>query len=156
MSGVARRCRWGFPQVLVCQPLRRMKPFPTSFWLVCPFLLRSVGTVESGGGVAELKRESLGSAREWREYHLLHALLRLSMLPASQRAYLRSRRRPIYRAVCARGAGGSAYSRDPIAVKCLHLQAASFMALGHHPMSGWLVSRVSEWECGDALCRSAS
>jgi hypothetical protein len=133
-----------------------MKPFPTSFWLVCPFLLRAIGKIESGGGIAEMKGESRESADEWREYHLFHALIRLSMLGGAQRAYLRSRRRPIYRAICAGGAGGSAYSRDPIAVKCLHLHVASYMALGYHPMSDWLSSRVSEWECGAALCRGAS
>jgi hypothetical protein len=133
-----------------------MKPFPTSFWLVCPFLLRTLGKIESDGGVAEMREKSFGSADEWREYHLLHALIRLSMLGGAQRAYLRNRRRPLYRAICARGAGGAAYSADPIAVKCLHLQAASYMALGHHPMSGWLSSRVSEWECDAAHCRGVS
>jgi hypothetical protein len=132
-----------------------MKPFPTSFWLVCPFLLRVLGKLESDGGVSELRRNSLGAEKDWRKYHVLHALLRMSMMSQAERAYLRKRRRSLYRAICARGVGGAIYTRDPIAVKCLHLQAASFIALGRHPMSGWLSSNVSEWECSSALCGGA-
>jgi hypothetical protein len=132
-----------------------MKPFPTTFWLVCPFLLRVLGKLESEGGVSELKRISVGAEEEWRKYHVLHALLRLSMMSRVRNAYLRKRRRSLYRAICARGVGGVLYGEDPIAVKCLHLQAASFIALGRHPMSDWLSSKVSEWECRSALCGGA-
>jgi hypothetical protein len=156
VNGAAHRCRWGFPQVLLCGALRRVKPFPTSFWLVCPFLIRSIGRLESLGGVPELKRESQALSGEWRKYHLSHALLRLSMMKPAERKYLRSRRKAIYRAVCARGAGGARYSDDPAAVKCLHLQVASFLALRRHPMSVWLLGKVAKWECGGALCSAAN
>jgi hypothetical protein len=155
IRGAAHRCRWGFPQVLICGSLYRMKPFPTSFWLVCPFLVRSIGSLESLGGVPELKRKSQALSGEWRKYHLSHALFRLSMIKPCEREYLRNRRKSLYRAICSRGAGGARYTEDPVAVKCLHLQAASFIALGHHPMPDWLSDKVGKWECGGALCRAA-
>ncbi len=37
MAGVAARCRFGFPQVVVNRPLGDDgTPMPTLFWLVCP------------------------------------------------------------------------------------------------------------------------
>ena len=54
---VARRCRFGFPQVVVSAPLSRgMKPFPTLFWLTCPFLKRRCGELESMQKIAELEK----------------------------------------------------------------------------------------------------
>jgi hypothetical protein len=156
IKGAAHRCRWGFPQVVLCGALQRMKPFPTSFWLVCPFLIRSIATLESGGGVAGLKEESRNMDAEWRKYHLSHALLRLSMIKPAQRAFLRNRRKALYRAICARGVGGARYSEDPVAVKCLHLQMASFIALRRHPMSEWLCGKVVERECNGAFCRAVN
>jgi hypothetical protein len=155
IEGAIGRCRWGFPRVLLCGSLRKMQPFPTSFWLVCPYLLKVIGRIESEGGVPGMERTSAVSVSLWREFHLIHALLRLSMLCQSQREYLRSRRRSIYRAICGRGAGGSDYSGNPVAIKCLHLQAASYIALRSHPMSDWLSGMIAGWECTGNLCGSA-
>jgi hypothetical protein len=154
IKGVAHRCSYGFPQVVLCESLRRMKPFPTTFWLVCPFLERIIGRLESDGGVQEMERASGGKRNSWRAYHLVHALLRLSLINPSQRAYLRCRRRAIFRALCERGIGGLNYSSGKIFVKCLHLQVASYLALRRHPMSEWLAGRVGEWKCRGALCAS--
>ena len=43
-------CRFGHVRVQVCRPWGR-KVFPTSFWLVCPYLVRLAGKIESMGGV---------------------------------------------------------------------------------------------------------
>jgi len=32
-------------------------------------------------------------------------------------------------------------------MKCLHLQVASWLALGEHPAEGWLKGRLAEFEC---------
>ena len=53
--GIAKYCKWGKPQVLLCAPLYRMKPFPTTFWLSCPFLAMRCSKLEASGGVRELE-----------------------------------------------------------------------------------------------------
>ena len=41
--GTGPRCRFGGVRVLVCAPLAGLRPFPTTFWLVCPWLVRRAG-----------------------------------------------------------------------------------------------------------------
>ena len=77
---VAARCSFGFPQVLVCRPERKEgSPFPTLFWLTCPYLDRKCGELESLHKIREL--EELFSTRptEVARWHKEYALLRKSI-----------------------------------------------------------------------------
>jgi hypothetical protein len=52
---VARRCHLGLPMVIENHPrLADGTPFPTTFWLTCPVLVRRAGTLESRGWMGEL------------------------------------------------------------------------------------------------------
>jgi hypothetical protein len=64
---------FGVPQVIACSPLRDGKPFPTTFWLTCPHLVRLCGVLESEGAVTELERTRLEQPVPWTEYNLFHA-----------------------------------------------------------------------------------
>lgn len=44
---ITKRCHFGYPQVFLSSPLIRGKPFPTLFWLCCPYLVREVARLES-------------------------------------------------------------------------------------------------------------
>jgi hypothetical protein len=129
-----------------------MKPFPTSFWLVCPYLAKVLGALESAGGVREMERAATGHEKDWLRYDLLHARVRLSTITGAQRAYLSRMRRNLFRAVCRGGVGGVVSSEGSVHVKCLHLQTASYMGLGWHPLSAWLDCKVGKLECGRAMC----
>ncbi len=53
MLGVAARCAYGAPTVLVCSPVvlrggGNAEPFPTVYWLSCPFLRDMIGRLEGG------------------------------------------------------------------------------------------------------------
>lgn len=151
--GVARRCRWGAPQVLRCFPLRKGFPFPTTFWLSCPWLGRSLGTLESQGGVSSLEEFLLSRRESWRDFQLEHRILRLGLLSSGERRFLRSHRRSIWEVIRSGGVGGMRYvpaSRPT--VKCLHLQVASWLALGRHPGAEWLRDNVPEICCPDGRC----
>ena len=79
---VARRCRFGFPQVVVSAPLSRgMKPFPTLFWLTCPFLKRRCGELESMQKIAELEKLFASMPDDVARYHADYGALRLSLIP---------------------------------------------------------------------------
>jgi hypothetical protein len=53
--GVARRCHLGVPMVIENHPrLHDGSPFPTTFWLTCPLLIKRVGTLESRGMLSEV------------------------------------------------------------------------------------------------------
>jgi hypothetical protein len=109
---VVARCAGGRPVVVEQTPrLADGRPFPTTFWLTCPGLVRGIGELESAGGVAALER-------------------RLHDEPALAAAFAAGRRRQIALRpeLGPLGVGGT---RAPYAVKCLHAHAA--FALGAPP-----------------------
>ncbi|MBQ6417363.1 MAG: DUF501 domain-containing protein [Synergistaceae bacterium] len=144
-------CRFGHVRVQVCRPWGR-KVFPTSFWLVCPYLVRLAGKIESMGGVHELEEyiTSRGLVHEWREYNIAHQVIRLK-LGARENAFMRRFRARIFRDVMRGGVGGIRVG-DGVNVKCLHLQTASLIGTGHHPASEWLRSKGLCGDCGGDLC----
>nr|WP_321500039.1 DUF501 domain-containing protein [uncultured Dethiosulfovibrio sp.] len=151
--GVGKRCPWGVPQVLKCAPFRGWWPFPTTYWLSCPWLIKVAGALESQGGVSELEEYLSPHRSDWIKYQMLHGLVRIADIPKSQRSFLRNHRRSVWDVLRRGGIGGIDYSSfDDLSVKCLHLQIASWLALGHHPGSHWLVEKIPHRSCDDGRC----
>lgn len=52
MIRASARCSYGLPTAIMCSPavVRRgaAEPFPTMYWLTCPYLREKVGTLEGG------------------------------------------------------------------------------------------------------------
>jgi hypothetical protein len=145
------RCRWGFPKVVLCAAEKRARPFPTSFWLLCPYLLRAASALESRNGVEAMQIVLEGRAEEWRRYHMLHAALRLAFMGRVRKKYLRRYARRSYESLRRGGVGGIA-PRPGVTVKCLHLQIASYIGVGFHPASDLLERSIPAWECGNGEC----
>ncbi|MDR1376540.1 MAG: DUF501 domain-containing protein [Synergistaceae bacterium] len=148
--GTADRCRFGCPRVIVCSPLRMLTPFPTSFWLTCPWLARFVGTIESGGGVGELEHWIERYApHAWIPFNMEHQRIRLALLPETALNFLRRCVPSVFRRLRGGGVGGIRYDTKTrrVRVKCIHLQAASWLALRHHPGSAWLEAQNMRQDC---------
>lgn len=157
IAGVGERCCFGCPRVIVCSPLRGFSPFPTSFWLTCPWLLRIIGTAESGGGVAELESwiEERGYDA-WIAFNVLHQRLRLAMLSPVRQKFLRSYKARLFDSLRRGGVGGircqgSVLERE-VHVKCLHLQVASWLTLRYHPGELWLAENGLGQDCDGKMC----
>jgi hypothetical protein len=150
--GVARRCAHGFPKVLLCNPLNGVQPFPTTFWLSCPHLIRKIGHIEGGNGVTSMEDFLEGREAEWARYGAVHALLRLSLIPQSRRRFLSARRRGVFSSLRRRGVGGIISADGRISVKCIHLQAASFLGMRGHPAEEWLTANITDWNCDAVDC----
>ncbi len=155
LKGVAVYCAHGFPQVLHCWPFRKGRPFPTTFWLVCPWISHQCAFLESSGGVVLLEKflEEQKLSHPWKLWHICHVLLRLHLMTASQITFLRRYRPGLWRALTSKGIGGSQLQWPP-KVKCLHLQMASYLALGWHPGRGWMDAHFPELSCSfpSGLC----
>ncbi|MDQ3951458.1 MAG: DUF501 domain-containing protein [Actinomycetota bacterium] len=55
---VAARCHLGVPMVIESHPLMEDgSPFPTTFWLTCPLLVKRASRLEAGGAMAKLTSE---------------------------------------------------------------------------------------------------
>ena len=151
------RCKFGKVQVLVCRPFSlKMRPFPTTFWLVCPYLTHRAGELESLGGVHELEK-AVTDLREWRRFNLLHQTIRLSLMDSFSLNAVRKFRPGVFRSVMRSGIWGIRLG-ESISMKCLHLQTAAFIGLGRHPGGEWLKAHGLCSECGGdhSCCRFCS
>lgn len=160
-AAVGARCRHGRVKVLVCRPFPPgigdaaplPQPMPTSFWLVCPHAARVAGTSESNGGVKRLDEWlSAHEGDKWEQYAQLHRNIRLSMMSDSFRTSLEKKHPSMYASLASGGVGGIISSAGEIHVKCIHLQTASWLALGYHPGEEWLRAEGLGSECSICSC----
>ena len=62
-GGVAVRCPFGRPAVTQQEPYdENGEPFPTSYWLTCPYLVAAVSRLEAAGGVERWTRAAAEDA----------------------------------------------------------------------------------------------
>lgn len=146
---VGERCVWGFPRVVICRPLYAMKPFPTTFWLTCPWLVRECGRCESGGGIGDLENFMSSKAKDWSSYNVCLRALRISLLGTAERNFLRLRRRGRWEVLRRTLIGGIAGSGRRPVMKCLHLQVAAWLGIGYHPGKEWLSAKFPVLDCSD-------
>lgn len=136
---VSTRCPHGYPNTIAVAPLLDDgTPFPTLYWLTCPFLLGEVARAESDGEVAEW------AARLADDDEM------------TQRMRLAENQYKAMRLVEGEGLDpcsdvGIAGQADPCATKCLHAHVASFLAGVDDPVGFEL---VLSWgtDCGDRRC----
>lgn len=151
---VAARCRFGKPAVVVTGPVvegpgGRPEPFPTTFWLTCPYLVEAVSRLESAGWIARLSREMKASPAALQELRAAHEgaarLRRELMTPALARKLEALSPHALERLASV----GVAGSRHFDAVKCLHAHLADHLGRGANPV-GRRVARLLA-EAGVAL-----
>jgi hypothetical protein len=150
---IACRCVHGFPQVLQVPPVVEEKPFPTLYWLTCPFLCRAVSELEGQGWVGRLEQTLAAEAdlraaldRADAEY----VATRWGLLSVDEERGLAGRGQ--LRELDARGIGGIA---DRTRLKCLHLHVAHAL-VDRNPIGdialGMLVQSACESE--KTICSS--
>jgi hypothetical protein len=132
---VVRRCPWGLPAVTEQSPYDDSgAPFPTSYYLTCPHLVRAVSRLEASGGV-----------ERWGEVVAGEAALAASLERASseQRALRRRLARgatgPDGGASLALGIGGA---RRQERLKCLHAHVAWALARPPYELGERIVAEL--------------
>ena len=134
------RCGFGYPQVVGTPPrLGDGTPFPTLYWLSCPWLTEQVNEAESGGAVAR-----------WAERLAAEPALAERLLDADA-AYRRRRASLLLVGDDPCGDVGIAGQRDPAATKCLHAHVAAALAGIDDPVGAELVESLGH-ECPDGRC----
>lgn len=147
--GVVRRCRYGYPQVLLFAPLLvgegRISPNSTLCWLSCPLLVREVDRIEKEGEIERFEHlvsvdQTLRGAIE--QAHRVTARIRSELLPEEWRARLAAERPRDHWIITETGIAGIT---RPDHIKCLHAHLADFLARGDNPV-GEEVARRFESE----------
>ena len=150
LLAVERRCPYGYPQVVRVYPLVEGNPFPTLFWLTCPFLTKQIDRLEAQGWIKQLEEllEEDALAAHFQKAHLSYINERTRLLSAKDRAFLQ--RSGTLRNLIEKGIGGTA---DFGRVKCLHLHVAHALARTN-PIGDRVLEALSEHACppGKVIC----
>jgi hypothetical protein len=131
---VAVRCPHGFPAVTEQPPFDPDgSPFPTTYYLTCPWLVAGLARREAAGGV-----------REWSERAEADPDLAASLASADadQREL-----RP--------GLEGGIAGRRQRGLKCLHAHAAFALARPGYELGERILAEVGERWCADSRCTRA-
>jgi hypothetical protein len=132
---VACRCPHGFPAVTEQAPFADDGvPFPTTYWLTCPWLSAAVARVEAAGGV-----------QRWSDAVAADAVLRESLATADA---TQRRLRPEL-------PGGIAGRQGGVHLKCLHAHVAFALARPGYELGERILAEAGEQWCPDARCASA-
>jgi hypothetical protein len=129
------RCPHGYPAVTEHDAVGDDgAPFPTTYYLTCPWLATAIARIEAAGGV----RRFTESARTEPEL--------AASLAAAQAA-----QRALHPGLDV----GIAGARDPGHVKCLHAHAAFALARPGYVLGERVLVEAGERWCPDARCRTA-
>ena len=130
----AVRCPHGYPAVTE-QGARTEsgEPFPTTFWLTCPWLAAAISRLEAKGGVERWSRRAAEEAR-----------LAESLAAADDE---QRRLRPEL-------PSGIAGRKDGPALKCLHAHAAFALARPGYELGEDVLSESGDRWCPDGRCGS--
>ena len=133
---VAARCAYGFPAVTEQAPYdAEGEPFPTTFYLTCPWLVAGIARVEAGGGVERFSR----AARE--DAVLAESLARADSEQRRMRPEL-----PV----------GIAGTKERENLKCLHAHAAFALARPGYELGERVLDEAGERWCPDRRCERAA
>ncbi|HEY8486090.1 MAG TPA: DUF501 domain-containing protein [Limnochordales bacterium] len=143
---VLRRCRWGYPQVLLFAPLlvgqRRISPNSTLCWLSCPLLVGAVDRLEADREIERFEHlasvdAELRAALE--QAHRETARIRRALLPEEWERKLEQERPREHWVITQTGIAGIT---RPDHVKCLHAHLADYMVRGSNPVGEEVARRL--------------
>ena len=141
---VERRCPYGYPQVILVYPLIEGKPFPTTFWLTCPFLAEEIDHLEEVGWIKRMEtllREDTRLNARLQRAHRAYIEERMNLLSVEDRRFLDDS--GILTSLLDKGIGGIA---DPNRIKCLHLHVAHALAR-ENPIGEIVLALLSDRAC---------
>ena len=132
---VACRCPHGFPAVAEQSPVAEDgTPFPTAFWLTCPWLVASISRVEAAGGV-----------RRWTDAAAGEPRIAASLARANDE----------HRGLRPEPAAGVAGVRTGGGLKCLHAHAAFALARPGYELGELILDEAGDRWCPDGRCSAA-
>ena len=128
---VVNRCDKQVSTVIVTHPLLESRPFPTLYYLTCPFLVKEVSKLEESGLILGLQRllaadEAL--QRDFFQAQNSYREKRFSLLSPKERSKLDPSGAKVLKK------NGIAGVKNLSQIKCLHAHYAHFLASGDNPV----------------------
>jgi len=144
VSAVSRRCTYGYPSVIRVHPVIDGAPFPTLYWLTCPYLAFGVDRLESEGAIGHLEvrlASDPGLASRLEAAREAYVRRRLSLLSQGELRDLQER--GILTSLSEKGIGGIA---ERGRIKCLHLHVAHAL-VAENPIGEIVLEDLKRIEC---------
>ncbi|MCX7831516.1 MAG: DUF501 domain-containing protein [Actinobacteria bacterium] len=138
-SVVLKRCRFGKPVAFASMPVSYGEPFPTMFWLTCPYLLKLCGKLESALLHRTLEAEIERTERLRKEFYEAQMKMINIRKEVARATFL-----DLPRSVLETGIGGV---RNLMRVKCLHAHMAASFAGIESPVTKALYESITVFEC---------
>ena len=133
LRAIACRCPHGYPAVTEQAALTDAgEPFPTTYWLTCPWLVAAVARLEAAGGV-----------ERWSSAAAADPALGESLTRAEERQ--RELRPELDAGIAGRRRAGT--------LKCLHAHVAFALAEPGYELGAAVLAEAGEQWCPDARCR---
>jgi hypothetical protein len=147
LHSIVKECSYGYPVAIQSLPFKKDKngkstPFPTTFWLTCPYLRRKIGELESKGYIKKAK-EML------KDKETLYKFIKSREITIKERLSMVGKDFEYYDYISKLGIGGS---RDDTKIKCLHLHVANFFKTKINPIGKWVLENIDSVECEDCEC----
>ena len=141
---VSQRCSYGFPVVIKSKPILEGKPFPTIYWLSCPFLRYKISQLETEGYIPKYEKLLASSPR------LLSLQVRAHLRAQKEAIELAGEKGWIRERLSSGGMGGiSNFSH----IECLHLHVAYHLGGIENPVGKMVLEEIGKKECENALCK---
>ena len=147
LHSIVKKCSYGYPVVIQSLPYKKDKsgkltPFPTTFWLTCPYLRRKIGELESRGYI-QIAKEML------KDEKTLDKFIESREITIKERLSMVDKDFKYYDYISKLGIGGS---KDDTKIKCLHLHVANFFKTKINPIGKWVLENINPIECEDCEC----
>ena len=141
---VVRRCAYGYPVVVRVHPVVDGRPFPTLYWLTCPYLSTHIDRLESAGWIGRLEERLAvddAFAERYRAAQASYVDRRRALLSDEECRELAAR--GMLESLSERGIGGI---RETNRLKCLHVHVAHAL-VSANPVGETVLRKVARVEC---------
>ena len=143
---ISLKCSFGFPMVIKSKPILNGKPFPTIYWLTCPYLRYRISQLEAEGKIPEYEKVLSSSSKIYDRQLKAHIMAREEALKMLKKSNLKWVKERIKNA----GMGGIV---DFSHIKCLHLHVAYHLGGIKNPVAEMALNEIITLECSNAMCK---
>lgn len=145
---IGKRCKYGYPQTIKNYPIMNKKPFPTMYWLTCPYLNEQISKIESINMIDKIQEEIYSDeylSQKIYDSHQKEINERLEIIGEE----INELPDPMKKTLIEKGIGGIS---DFKYVKCLHLHYASYLSGNENPIGEKVDKLLKSQNCENCIC----
>jgi hypothetical protein len=145
---VSSFCKYGYPTTIKNYPIMNRKPFPTMYWLTCPYLNEEISRLESQNFIDKIQNkidENEEMLHELKNAHKSEIKHRLDIIKDE----IEELPYPMQKSLKEKGIGGIS---DFKYVKCLHLHFASYISGNDNPIGREVDQLLEKRYCNSCVC----